>query len=326
MLPDELLELFRCQQGLAARHQLCALFPNCGRRRTIHSHPDVDWATSRVMRHRAAPWSTDQELMLGVLDSGPGALLWGKSATSRWGFGRFRQLPPHVGVVRRSIGGPRVAQVHLLTALDPGDRTSLDGLPIARPEVAILWLAGMWTHRLDPDRAADRVAVALDQAWRQGLVDGTFLHDLVARSGGRGRSGIVALRRVVESRPPGYQPAGSRLEERFEAIVPWTVRSQLERQVTVDAETVERTVDFRLRTWPLLVEVNGEAFHSSLSDRAADAERYGRLVELGFSVVVFWEHDIWHDATTVRDAMMHLARNPDVAPTIHRPTKAPWEW
>ena len=326
MLPDELLDLFHRQHGLAATHQLRELISNPERRRTVRSHPDIDWMTSRVLRHRAAPWSTDQELMVGVLDSGPGALLWGKTATCRWGFGRFRSLPPHVGVVRRSIGGERVAQIHLLSSLEPSDRTLLEGLPIARPEVALLWLAGMWTHRLDVDRAAQRTAVALDQAWRQGLVDGAFLHDLVARSGGHGRSGIVALRRVVECRPPGYKPAGSRLEERFEEIVPWTVRNQLERQVTVDTETVTRTTDFRLRTWPLVVEVNGEAFHTSLSDRAADNERYRRFVELGFSVVIFWEHDIWHESETVRDAMLHLASHPDPSPTIHRPTKAPWAW
>ena len=39
------------------------------------------------------------------------------------------------------------------------------------------------------------------------------------RSGGRGRSGIVVLRTVLETRPVDYQPAGSRLEERFEEIV-----------------------------------------------------------------------------------------------------------
>ncbi len=183
----------------------------------------------------------------------------------------------------------------------------------------------MWTHRFGHEIASERTATTIDQAWRQGLIDGHAVHALAERAGGRGRSGIVVLRDVLESRPPDYRPAGSGLEERFEAIVSPEVARSLERQVTVDAEVVIRTVDFRLRRWPLIVEINGEAFHTSLTDRAADAERYARLIDLGFSVAVFWEYDIWHDKDAVRSAMERLLRHPDLTPRIHRPTRAPWE-
>ncbi len=183
----------------------------------------------------------------------------------------------------------------------------------------------MWTHRFGHEIANERTATTIDQAWRQGLIDGHAVHALAERAGGRGRSGIVVLREVLESRPPDYQPAGSGLEERFEAIVSPEVARSLERQVTVDAEVVIRTVDFRLRQWPLIVEINGEAFHTSLTDRAADAERYARLIDLGFSVAVFWEYDIWHDKVAVRSAMERLLRHPDSTPRLHRPTRAPWE-
>ena len=135
----------------------------------------------------------------------------------------------------------------------------------------------------------------------------------------------MVLRELLEQRPPDYQPAGSRLEERFEEIVPWTVRRELRRQVTVDVEQAIRTVDFRLDTWPLIAEINGEAFHTSLTDRAADDVRYDRLLELGFSVVVWWEYDVWHDQATIPTVMLDLLRNPDQQPTLHRPTRAPWE-
>ena len=75
----------------------------------------------------------------------------------------------------------------------------------------------------------------------------------------------------------------------------------------------------------MVVEINGEAWHSSLTDRAADNERYARFLDLGFSVVVFWEYDIWQDSRTVRAAMDRLIRRPDEKPTLHRPTPAPWE-
>lgn len=326
MLPDPVLELLRLQRGLAAQHQIRRVEPDPNRRRSIYRDPTLERATATVVRHRAVPWSVEQELMLGVLDAGPEARLWGKSAACLWGFGRFHRLPAHVAVSRRHVCPGRRAQVHLIRDLDSVDLTTHDDIPIARPECVILWLAGMWTHRVGHEIAAIRSGVALDQAWRQRLIDGEFIHELKDRAGGSGHSGIVVLRQILEKRPPDYQPAGSRLEERFEEIVPWTVRKDLRRQVTVDAESAIRTVDFWLDRWPLIAEINGEAFHTSLSDREADEERYERLLDLGYSVVVFWEHDIWNDAETVRHAMLDLAQHPDERPTLHRPTKAPWDW
>lgn len=326
MLPDSVLRLLRVQRGVIGRHQVRDVECDPNRRRSIYRDPMLDHVTPRALRHRAVPWSIEQEVMVGVLDAGHDARLWGKPAACHWGFSRFLRLPVHVGIPRRQISGDHKAQLHRVRSFDSRDLTSHDDVPIARPESVVLWLAGMWTHRFGHDIAADRAAVALDHAWRQRLIDGQFIHDLADRSGGSGRSGIVVLRRILEKRPPDYQPAGSRLEERFEAIVPWSVRQQLSRQVTVDVEEAIRTVDFRLRCWPLIAEINGEAFHTSLTDRAADVERYERLLELGFSVVVFWEHDVWHDATVIREVMDHLARHPDPVPTLHRPTKAPWEW
>lgn len=326
MLCEQVLHLLRLQRGLIASRQLCVAEPDKYRRRRMYERAEFEWATPRVLRHRATAWSVEQELMLGVLDAGRGARLWGKSAASHWGFSRFRRLPAHVGVPRGARTASRLPQIHVLRLLADGDLVTHDDIPIARPECVVLWLAGMWTHRFGHEVAKVRVDRALDQAWRQGLIDGPFIHHLAERSGGRGRSGIVVLRESLAERPIDYQPAGSGLEERFEEIVPLAVRALLRRQVTVDWEPVVRTVDFELTSWPLIVEINGEAFHTSLTDRAADAERYERLLDLGYSVAVFWEYDIWHDAESVNAAMRHLARTPDRIPSLHRPTKAPWQW
>lgn len=325
MLPESALQLFATQQGVLGDHQLRLHEPQKAIRRKVYEHSEVERVTPRVIRHRAAPASTEQSLMISLLDAGGDGYIWGKCAVSHWGFSRFRRLPAHVAIERRRVRGDRIGQLHRVRSLDPRDVTTHLGIPVSRPERTILWLAGMNRHRYCEEIAIDRTAVALDQAWRQGLIDGHGIHDLAERSGGKGRSGIVVLRELLEQRPPDYRPAGSHLEERFETIVPYTVSKQLQRQVTVDAEVVIRTVDYRLRTWPLIAEINGEAFHTSLTDRAHDDERYERLLELGFSVVVFWEHDIWHDDQTVRSTMWDLFRTPDLAPTLHRPTLAPWD-
>lgn len=325
MLPDDVVDLLRTQAGLVARHQIRALVPERDQRRSIYRDPQLEEATSRVLRHQAVAPSRPQSVLAAVLDAGDGARLWGKSAATWWGFGRDRLLPAHVAVPRARRHADCVGQLHVVRDLDDRDLTCHLDVPVARPELIALWLAGAWTHRYGHEVALERTATVLDQAWRQRLIDGTYIHELAGRSGGRGRSGIVVFRQVLETRPPEYQPAGSRLEERFEDLVSPAVRRHLRRQVTVDVEPVIRTVDYRVDDRPLIAEINGEAWHSSLTDRAADEERYARLLALGYSVVVFWEYDIWHDAPTVRSAMDHLVANPDDEPRLHRPTPAPWE-
>lgn len=325
MLPDAIVGLLRAQAGLVARHQVRRLVPERDRRRSVYRDPQLEAATPRVFRHRAVAPSQRQAVLTAVLDAGSTALLWGKSGATWFGFGRERLLPAHVAVTRALRYTSSVGQLHVVGALDGRDVTRHLDVPIARPELVVLWLAGAWTHRYGHEIAAQRSARVLDQAWRQRLIDGAYIHELAGRSGGRGRSGIVVFREILEPRPPDYQPAGSRLEERFEQLVSPAVRRLLRRQVTVDVEPVVRTVDYRVDGRPIVVEINGEAWHSSLTDRADDEERYERLLALGFSVVVLWEYDIWHDARTVRSAMDRIVARPDSEPTLHRPTPAPWE-
>lgn len=325
MLPDHLIDLIRRQWGAIADHQLRSLVADPDLRRSIRRDRDLERVTPRALRHRLATPCAEQSLVLAALDAGPGGAVWGKSSSSHWGFTRYPRLPAHVAVGRTRVRGPRLGQLHLIRDLEPDDVVTHLDVPICRPEQTILWLAGMMTHRHGHEVAFERMEPIVDQAWRQRLVHGPYIHALAERSGGRGRSGIVVFRQLLETRPPDYQPAGSRLEERFEETLDPTDRRRLERQVTVDAEVVIRTVDYRATTWPLIVEINGEAHHSSLTARRHDDDRYRRLLDLGFSVVVWWENDVWYRAKHIQQVMHHLVRHPDPVPTLHRPTPAPWE-
>jgi len=324
VLPDAVLHLLRHQAGVVSRPQIRRAAPDRDRRRSIYRDPHLEPVGTRVLRHRAVPPTREQDLMAAVLDGGPGARLWGKSAATWFGFGRHRLLPAHVAVPRARRSTDCLGQLHVVRTLDERDLTCHLDVPIARPELVALWLAGAWTHRYGHEIALERTGVLLDQAWRQRLIDGRHVHDLAERSGGRGRSGIVVFRQALERRPPDYQPAGSRLEERFEELCPPGLRRRLRRQVTVDVSPVVRTVDYRVEGLPLGVEINGEVWHSSITDREADEARYRHLLGLGLSVLVLWEHDIWNDAPAVRDAVARLTARTDPEPTVHRPTPAPW--
>lgn len=326
MLPEPVVELLRAQFGLIADRQLVGTVTDRNQRRRVQRHPDLSRLGPRVLVHRATPATIEQSLMHAALDAGPDALLWSKTAASHWGFSRFRRVPAHVAIRRGCChDGDRVGQVHLVRSLSSDMGTRHLDLPVARPEETILWLAGMWTHRVGHELGVRSLCRTLDHAWRQDLIDGEAIHALAERSGGKGRSGIVVLRAALEERPPDYQPAGSGLEERFEEIVSGEVRRRLTRQVRIDSGRKIHVVDYELTSWPLIIEINGEPWHTSITDRALDDQRYERLLDAGFSVVVFWDFDIWHDAATVRSAMEYLRAHPDATPTLHRPTRAPWE-
>lgn len=327
MLPEPVIHLLRAQRGVVATRQLGVL-STAERRRVLERAPELERLTPRVLRHCVADRSREQHLVAAVLDAGDGAGLWGKSAAALWGFGRFRPAMPHVGTPRTVVRGARLGQVHVLRHLGTAAMTSHLDIPVARPEETVLWLAGMWTHRWGPggfELAVARTAATLDHAWRSRLIDGTRIHALCDRSGGRGRSGIVVFREVLRTRPPDYKPAGSALEERFESTLPADLRRDLERQVGIGGEEVPiGVVDYRHRWRPLVLEINGEAVHSAITARLADADRYEDLVRAGFEVMVVWEYDVFHQPHLIVAALQEVLAGP-LEPRIIRPTRAPWE-
>jgi very-short-patch-repair endonuclease len=324
VLPEPAIDLLRDQYGVLAWHQLPDELTSAERRR-IGRHPELERLTPRVLRHRIATPCREQRVLAGVLDAGPGGQLWGKSSSSLWGFGRFQSERPHVAVPRTVVRGQRLCEVHVVRHLVEG-MTSHLSIPTARPEETVLWIAGMWTHRWGPggiEIAIQRTGRTLDHAWRLGLIDGRRIHELCAVSGGRGRSGIVVLRQLLEERPPDYRPSGSALEDRFESTLPASIRAQLERQVPLGDDRPIGIVDYCHRTRPLVVEINGEVFHSSLTDRAADEERYRRLVTAGYEVLVVWEYDVFHQPHRIVRALEEVLARPH-RPRLIRPTNAPW--
>ncbi|MDY7106416.1 MAG: DUF559 domain-containing protein [Actinomycetota bacterium] len=326
MLPEPIVALLRRQYGVVAEFQLSELLSYNGRRCVIRDRT-MERRSPRVLRQTTARRCPEQELMAAVLDAGPAGVLWGKTAAAFWGFGYLSSRRPHVAVRRSNVREPRLGSVHALRHLDERAVTTHHDLPISRPEDTILWTAGMFTHRYGPtglELAVQRTAVMLDHAWRMGLINGARVHELCDRSGGRGRSGIVVLRQVLEDRPPNYRPSGSALEERFESILPVDLRSRLERQVAVGGSDAPiGVVDYRHRSRPLVVEINGEVFHTSHSDRAADEKRYADLMRAGYAVMVVWEQDVFYRPAPIVRALRSFERAP-FEPGLIRPTPAPW--
>jgi very-short-patch-repair endonuclease len=322
VLPGSVLDLFANQYSLVGRHQLRERCTPTERRRLVR-HPDIDLVGPRVLRHRAGVPDLGQQLLLPVLDAGRDALLWGRAATHWWGFGRFRAFPVHVAKPKDGTRGPHFGIVHTTRVLDPElDVTSHRGISIVRPERLLLWLARADTERYGHEIGALRLERTLDHAWREGLVDGHRIHELAGRCSGKGNSGIVILRQLLEKRPPDYRPTDSNLEKRWEEVV-GSMATSFRRQVVLGDDAPIGRFDQVHVDRPLVVEIHSEKFHTMPSDVADDERRADALVAAGFCVVVYWEYDIWHDAGTVQHSLRDVLRRPHAAGVI-RPTPAPY--
>jgi len=321
VLPGSILDLFAAQYSVVGRHQLRQRCTPEERRRASR-HPDVEPMGRRVLRHRAGTPDLGQQLLAPVLDAGRDAVLWGRAATHWWGFGRFRAFPVHVSRPKDGTRGPHLGIVHTTRVIDPDlDTTNHRGIPIVRPERLLLWLARTDTERYGHEIGALRLERTLDHAWREGLVDGNRLHELAVRCSGRGNSGIVILRQLLESRPPDFRPTDSGLERRWEEVV-GAIASQFRRQVVLGGDSPIGRFDQVHRQRPLVVEIHSEKFHTMPSDVADDERRAQALVAAGFCVVTYWEYDIWHDAATVRRSLADVLHRPH-RPGVVRPTLAP---
>ena len=249
----------------------------------------------RVVRRAGAPTSSSQRALAAVLDVGPDSYVSHGSAAALWGVPGMTLEPVDVMVLR---GGreteTELATTHRPTHLPDPFATVLDGVPVVRPSLVVLQLA----HDMHPDR----LRATVDRLWSRRLLSGPSLRRELEPVLGRGRAGTRAVRELLERFPPGYVPPASGIESRFAQIVVDFDLGRFRRQVDLgDDETWCGRVDFVAEEWPLIVEVQSELYHSSLTDREADARRRARLEAAGFQVVEVWDAEVWHRRSVVVD-------------------------
>ena len=127
--------------------------------------------------------------------------------------------------------------------------------------------------------------------------------------------GLAAdFQQVLDSLPPDYVPPASGIESRFDWITRQAGLGRFRRQVDLgDEESWSGRVDFVAEHRPLVVEVQSEAHHSSLTDVDADARRHERLRAGGFVVVEVWDTEVWHRADVVIARIAAALRRLDAA-------------
>jgi very-short-patch-repair endonuclease len=287
------------QEGTIGIHQMAALGGDHRWWTNARRNHRWDSLSDNVLRLDGWPATGEQRAFAGVLDAGPSAFLFGESALAWFGVRNRRLEPVAVGRRRGTSNRPgRLASVHRLRDVGPGDIVVVRGLPVLAPLRAV-WAEAARLAQLPLEWSVPRVARALDDLHRARLVRWEELHQSLTNLGRRGRAGTTIMRILAADRRPGASATESRLEDRFESVIEEGGGVPMKPQTVVGGDRPVGRTDFRAEDLPMVAEVNSVTFHTTPSDRDADRRRYGELLAAGFSVAVIWEHDLWSNTADV---------------------------
>ena len=210
-----------------------------------------------------------------------------RCAAGWFGIPGWRETP--IEVVRLRPGSTKhsaLAVLHRTVRLQPQHLTEWRGVPVTRPARTLFDLASV--------EHPGRVERAYDTMWSRGLVNQTLMERTLGELEGRGRHGVVLMRRLIDDRRGREQPTGSRLERRFEVLNERAGIPLLRRQVDVgDDEWIGR-MDFVGDERALVVEIDSEIHHAALLDSQRDESITARLEAAGWDVLRLREDDIWN--------------------------------
>jgi very-short-patch-repair endonuclease len=285
---DTLRILTARQHGVVGRRQLADL--GFSRQAVAHaiSSGRLERMSQRVLRLAGSPATPHQRAMAAALDV-PGGAVGLHSATALFRVPGFQLEPVHVLTDRRpNRGAGHLGIVHSTVRWLDTDTTLVDGIPVTTPLRTLCDLAA----RIRPER----LSLTCDRMLAGRLLRLEQLHGLGSVLPERGGApGTRHLRWIIACRPPGYRPAESNLERRFESILAEADEAPFERQVDLgDADGWIGRVDFVDRERRVVVEVQSDLYHSGLVDRERDRRRITRLRHAGWTVVEVSEHEIWH--------------------------------
>jgi very-short-patch-repair endonuclease len=201
--------------------------------------------------------------------------LGGEAALSHIAGGALHELRPatsrvDVTVARRARRRAGIA-IHQVGALDPRDRTTIDGIPVTSIPRTLLDLAEVLPHA--------QLQRACERAERLRVLDVAATRELLSRS--NGRRGIGVLRRLLASETAPAAEAASELELRFLDLVRASGLAPSQMNVLVEGYLVDAH-------WPsarLVVELQGFAYHSDRGAFERDHARVARLKLAGYEVL-----------------------------------------
>jgi very-short-patch-repair endonuclease len=269
----KIVAIAACQHGVLSLTQLmeCGLTASGVRKRVaagslFRIHRGV-YALGRPDLPAKGRW------MAAVLACGPGALLSHASAAALHGIRSSAAARIDVTVRRPySISRPGL-RVHRSPELSATDVTVIEGIPVTSVPRTLLDLA---TFLSQP-----QLERACEQAVLEGLFDLNAISELLSRS--HGRPGIRNLRAVLARGDLGENVPASGLERRFRDLCEQAglPAPEINRHLLL-GDTFHK-VDFVWRAQRVVIEVDGDRYHSTGWQRRRDAERDALLLAHGYA-------------------------------------------
>jgi very-short-patch-repair endonuclease len=206
-----------------------------------------------------------------VLACGENAYLSGHAAAAAYGLRPFGFSVIDVTVIGRRVRSRPGIRVHHVATIHPRDTDNLDGIPITSPARVLLEIA--------PDLKDRELERALDEAMGCKLVTRAAVTAML-RANPR-RPGSSRLRDlVIPGRPTTLTRSDG--EEAFLRLV----RAAGLPPPALNQPLLNRwIVDFLWRAEKVVVEIDGDSFHSSRAARERDHRKDVALQEAGYFVV-----------------------------------------
>lgn len=223
------------------------------------------------------------QLMAGLLDLGPGALVSAHAAGHLHGLDHLEEGPLEFLTLREARHRRTIGSVRSTSSISKLDRAVVDGLACTSVTRTVIELL----------RAGDAIAAgnALDSGTRMRLTAPAVVERRLAELGRQGREGPAAfdLMRQLGS-------VESRLERQFLTIVndAGLPTPALQQRYRLEGVGVVR-VDFEFLTYPIVAEVGGRRGYLSAAERRHQERRRTALQLAGKTVYFFSADDVFND-------------------------------
>ena len=297
-LDREVTRLAERQYGVVARWQLRAL--KVDRHVVQRRVAEGRWrfVGRGVILVSGAPRSREQIVMVAVLEGGPAAIASHEAAAWLWRLPGFGPTPDVIRP-RNTYAGPTAHRPRLLL---PEHETTVRGIRCATLPRTIFDLAAILPM--------GRTARLIDTVVTRSPAMLPALQVMLPRLACRGRSGITVMRTLLDERPVGSKVPASGLERRFEQLCRNAGITGLERQVDVGGHSWLGRVDYLRSDLGLIVEVDSDLHHTSVTDKANDAARDASLLAAGYRRVErVSEENIWYRPSVAVENILAAIRD-----------------
>lgn len=268
------------QQGTFSRRQvLAAGGSDAGINRRVNAGRCVRVLPGvYIVEGSAASWLRD--VWCGLLATGPDTVVSHETALRLHGIADIPPWPVTLTVPHgRGSTVPRL-RVHQIDDLRPAHVTRVRGLPVSRPDRAIVEVAATFRSR--------RLGRVLDDAVAARLASYTGVARCLGDVARRGKPGVRRLGEVLDDRGDGYVPPASDLERALFDVLAAGGLPEPRRQVPLPGPgAVVGVADAAYVDERVLLEADGRRWHSRIQDLKRDRLRDAEAARVGWLTLRF---------------------------------------